>query len=83
MLGRGELLMTIKTPLMSVLCAFLASCSAPTLKPICSQITPWSATFQQRAAAEIRANPALVALPEIARQDVVLRDQVRVCQKGK
>lgn len=80
---RGELLMTIKTPFLAVLCAFLASCSAPTLKPICPQITPWSAAFQQRAAAEIRANPGLVALPEIARQDVVLRDQVRACQKGK
>lgn len=59
----------------------LTACSNPTIKPICPQITPWSADFQHQAAAEIRANPGLVALPEIARQDVVLRDQVRVCQR--
>ena len=65
------------------LACILTACTQPTLKPVCPQITPWSATFQQQAAAEIRANPGLVALPEIARQDVVLRDQVRACQKGK
>lgn len=58
-----------------------SACSTPTLKPVCLQITPWTADFQKQAAAEIRANPSLVALPEIARQDVVLRDQVRACQK--
>lgn len=68
-----------------VLCAlffscFLSACSAPALKPICPQIVPWTAEFQQQAAAEIRANPALVALPEIARQDVILRDQVKACR---
>ncbi|PAL21059.1 hypothetical protein B9K05_11925 [Acetobacter syzygii] len=72
-----------KTPLMAVFCVFLASCSSQNLKPICPQIAPWSADFQKQAAAEIRANPGLVALPEIARQDVVLRDQVRACQAGK
>ncbi|MCI1437037.1 MAG: hypothetical protein LKI03_06300 [Acetobacter indonesiensis] len=61
----------------------LSACSTPTLKPVCPQITPWAADFQHQAAAEIRANPGLVALPEIARQDVVLRDQVEACQKGK
>lgn len=60
----------------------LTACSTPTLKPICPQIVPWSAEFQHQAAAEIRANPGLVALPEIARQDVILRDQVRVCRKA-
>ncbi|WP_278368684.1 hypothetical protein [Acetobacter orientalis] len=63
-------------------CLLLSACTQPTLKPICPQITPWSAAFQHQAAAEIRANPALVALPEIARQDVVLRDQVRACRAG-
>lgn len=62
---------------------FLCACSTPTIKPVCPQITPWTADFQKQAAAEIRANPGLVALPEIARQDVVLRDQVRACRKGK
>lgn len=60
----------------------LASCSTPTLKPICPQIVPWSLDFQHQAGAEIRANPGLVALPEIARQDLGLRAQVRVCQKA-
>lgn len=59
----------------------LCACSGQEVKPICPQITPWAATFQKEAAAEIRANPGLVALPEIARQDVVLRDQVRACRK--
>ncbi|AQT04532.1 hypothetical protein A0U91_05655 [Acetobacter persici] len=67
------------------LCFFalgLAACSTPTFKPICPQIVPWSTEFQHQAAVEIRANPGLAALPEIARQDVVLRDQVRVCRKA-
>lgn len=59
----------------------LAACSTPSTRLVCPQITPWSAAFQQQAALEIRANPTLSALPEIARQDVVLRDQVRACQK--
>ncbi|GBQ10301.1 hypothetical protein AD928_08950 [Acetobacter cerevisiae] len=59
----------------------LCACSGQTVKPICPQITPWTADFQRQAATEITTNPALVALPEIARQDVVLRDQVRACQK--
>lgn len=67
---------------LAVFCLFMVSCSAPTLKPICPQIVPWSAEFQHQAAAEIRANPGLVALPEIARQDVILRDQVRACRKA-
>ncbi|KXV76848.1 hypothetical protein AD953_05110 [Acetobacter malorum] len=81
MRGRGESLMKRKTPFLAVFCVFLASCSTPTLKPICPQITPWPADFQHQAAAEIRANPGLVALLEIARQDVILRDQVRACRK--
>lgn len=64
-------------------CLLLSACAQPTLKPVCPQITPWTADFQKQAAAEIRANPGLVALPEIARQDVVLRDQVRACRKAK
>lgn len=63
------------------LLAALAACSTPSLKPVCPQIAPWSAEFQRQAAAEIRSNPSLVALPEIARQDVTLRDQVRACRK--
>ncbi|OUJ13806.1 hypothetical protein [Acetobacter okinawensis] len=72
-----------KTPFMAVFCLFLASCSSQKIKPICPQIAPWSAEFQKQAATELRANPTLVALPEIARQDVVLRDQVRACQAGE
>lgn len=60
----------------------LLGCKAVLPQPICPHITPWSAAFQQQAAAELRQNLTLVALPEIARQDVVLRDQVRACQKG-
>ncbi|MFT8506591.1 hypothetical protein [Acetobacter sp.] len=75
--------MSKKMLYLEVFCLFMASCSTPTLKPICPHITPWTADFQKQAAAEIRANPALVALPEIARQDVVLRDQARACQEGK
>ena len=60
----------------------LVACSTHRLVPVCPQLTPWSAEFQHQAAAEIQANPMLSALPEIARQDVVLRDQVRACQKG-
>lgn len=66
----------------AVSCLFLVSCSPPTLKPICPQIVPWSADFQHQAALEIRENPGLVALPEIARQDVGLRDQVEACKKA-
>lgn len=64
-------------------CLLLSGCAQPAIKPICPQIAPWSTDFQHQAAAEIRANPALVALPEIARQDVVLRDQVRACRAGR
>ncbi|WP_406239344.1 hypothetical protein ACF3NX_04410 [Acetobacter orientalis] len=60
----------------------LLGCKAALPQPICPHITPWSSAFQQQAAAELRQNLNLVALPEIARQDVVLRDQVRACQKG-
>ncbi|WP_180537947.1 hypothetical protein [Acetobacter orientalis] len=62
--------------------ACLLGCKAVVPQPICPHITPWPAAFQQQAAAELRQNLNLVALPEIARQDVVLRDQVRACQKG-
>lgn len=82
---RGESQM-IANPIKTIilLCPlYLCACSTPPLKPICPQIVPWTAEFQHQAAAEIRANPGLVALPEIARQDVVLRDQARACQKGK
>lgn len=71
----------LRSPLWLALTGLLTACSTPTLKPICPQITQWTAEFQHQAAAEIRANPALVALPEIARQDVVLRDQVGACRK--
>lgn len=63
-------------------CFFLAGCTASVPHTICPQLVPWSASFQQQAAVELRSNPALVALPEIARQSVMLRDQVRACQKG-
>ncbi|BBC81315.1 hypothetical protein AcetOrient_orf04489 [Acetobacter orientalis] len=81
MQGRANHHIVNATGMVGLLC-ILSACTQPTLKPICPQIAPWSAAFQQQAAAEIRANPALVALPEIARQDVVLRDQVRACQSG-
>ncbi|MCP9320774.1 hypothetical protein KBX73_13525 [Acetobacter persici] len=61
----------------------LAACSSPPLKIVCPEVVPWTAEFQHQIADEIRANPNLVALPEIARQDVTLRDQVRACQKEK
>ncbi|KXV62574.1 hypothetical protein AD949_10730 [Acetobacter orleanensis] len=83
MRGRGEAQMSQKVLYLAVFCLLMASCSPSTLKPVCPQIVPWSAEFQHQAAAEIRANPGLVALPEIARQDVVLRDQVKACRKGR
>lgn len=61
----------------------MSACSPTVLRPVCPQITPWTADFQKQAAVEIRGNPSLVALPEIARQDVVLRDQARACQAGR
>lgn len=82
MQGRANYHIVNVSSMVSLLC-ILSACTQPTLKPVCPQITPWSVTFQKQAAAEIRGNPALVVLPEIARQDVILRDQVRACQKGK
>lgn len=64
-------------------CLLLSGCAQPAIKPICPQIVSWTEDFQHQAAAEMRGNPGLVALPEIVRQDVVLRDQARACQKGK
>ncbi|WP_143217623.1 hypothetical protein, partial [Acetobacter persici] len=58
----------------------LTACSTSSFKIVCPQIVPWTAKFQHQVADEIRANPNLVVLPEIARQDVTLRDQVRACQ---
>lgn len=57
-----------------LLCLVLAGCAQPHLKVVCPALHPWTADFQKRMAAEIRAHyldsPNLV---EAARQMEGLR----------
>jgi len=57
----------------------LTACSTAKIEPACPALIPWSTDFQKQIASELRANPKLVALPEVTRQAVVMRDQIRAC----
>jgi len=57
----------------------LAGCTTVKITPVCPAIIPWSTDFQKQIASELRADPKLIALPEVARQAVVMRDQIRAC----
>jgi hypothetical protein len=48
---------------------------------ICPQIAPWSADYQKRLAAELRALPPGSAIENAIAEALSLRDQARACEQ--
>ena len=56
--------------------------TAPPPAVVCPPVRPWSASFQKRIAAELRAAPPDSALAAVAVQSIGDRDVARVCARS-
>lgn len=57
--------------------------TAPPPAVVCPPVRPWSASFQTRVAAELRAAPPDSALAAVAVQAIGDRDVARACARGR
>lgn len=66
--------------LLFVLCEPVEEPPARVTLAVCPVITPWSAAYQKRLAAELRQLPPASALEGAVAEALSLRDQARACE---